>query len=146
MTKEVEVVKRIVLVLAALTLPVFAFAQEAAPAAVEAAPAVVEAAAPAAVALNWSPIAAAGIGVLVMLLVQLVGVFVPKLDTGVKQVIALVASPLLTWLGSVVSNALGYPVDFSSLVDALVAATGSGLTAMGMFDVLKTLGAVGQKK
>ena len=81
-----------------------------------------------------------------MLLVQLVGVFVPRLETGVKQVIALVASPLLTWLASVVSNALGHPVDFSSLIEALVAATGSGLTAMGLFDVLKTVGVTGAKK
>lgn len=132
--------KRLMLILGMLLLPLVAFAQEAAPAVAEAVEAAPEA------ALNWGPIAAAGIGVLVMLLVQLVGAFVPKLDGGVKQVIALVASPLLTWAASTVSTALGYPVDFSSLIEALVSATGSGLTAMGMFDVLKTLGAVGAKK
>ena len=122
--------KRLTLILGMLALAVTAFAQEPAPAA------------PAA-ALNWGPIAAAGIGVLVMLFVQLVGVFVPKLDGGVKQVIALVAAPLLTWLAGIASNALGYPVDFASLIDAIAAATGSGLSAMGIFDVLKKLGVVG---
>jgi len=126
--------KRIVLMLAvALLFAGVAFAQEAAPAA---APAVIK----------WGPIAAAGIGVLVMLWVQLVGVFVPKLDSGVKMVIAAVASPALTWLATVVANAIGYPVDFSSLIDALGAATGSGLSAMGIFDVLKRFGVVGAQK
>jgi hypothetical protein len=110
-----------------------ALAQEAAPAAAK-------------VIVEWGPIAAAGIGVLVMLFVQLVAYFVPGLDGGVKQVLALVASPLLMWLAGLVSDAIGYPVDFKSLIDAIVAATGSGLTAMGAFDVLKKFGLVGASK
>lgn len=126
--------------LAALALSVLVFAQEAAPVAVAA----VEAAAEP--VLKWGPIAAAGIGVLVMLFVQLVGAFVPRLDSGVKMVIAAVASPALTWLATFVANAIGYPVDFSTLIDALAAATGSGLSAMGAFDVLKKLGVLGAGK
>jgi hypothetical protein len=94
----------------------------------------------------WGPIAAGGIGVLVMLVIQLIGVFVPGMNGGLKQVIAIVASPLLTWAASILSNALGYPVDFSGLIEALAAATGSGFTAMGVFDVLKSLGVVGVKR
>lgn len=93
--------------------------------------------------IDWGPIAAAGIGVLTMVLVQVVKVFLPGAPAGLKQILALVAAPALTWAASKVSGALGYPVDFASLIEAITAAVGSGLTAMGMFDVLSKLGVPG---
>jgi hypothetical protein len=92
--------------------------------------------------IDWNPIAASGIGVLTMLLVQIVKRYVPRLDAGVKQVLALVAAPLLTWAASAISTALGHPVDFSSLVEAILLAVGTGLASMGAFDVLKNAGAL----
>lgn len=92
--------------------------------------------------IDWPPIIAAGIGVLVMLLVQLAKLYIPRLTTGAKQALALVAAPLLTWAASVISGALGYPMDFSSLIEAIVVSAGTGLGAMGAFDVLKSFGVV----
>jgi hypothetical protein len=90
--------------------------------------------------IDWKPIAAAGVGVLTMLLVQLAKMFVPKLEPGVKQVLALVAAPLLTWAASILSGALGHPIDFSSLIEAILVSVGSGLGAIGLFEVSKKAG------
>jgi hypothetical protein len=114
--------------IAIVFVPALLFAQDAAPAAAE--------------PINWGPIAGAGIGVLTMVFVELVKVFKNDIPGSVKQILALVAAPALTWLATFVSAQIGYPVEFSSLLDAITSAFGSGLTAMGAFEVLSKLGVV----
>jgi len=96
--------------------------------------------------IEWGPIAAAAIGVLTMVFVQVVKQFLPKATPLVKQILALVAAPVLTWAAAKLGGAIGYQVDFTSLIEAITAAVGSGFTAMGVFDVLNRLGVVGEKK
>jgi len=77
--------------------------------------------------------------VLVVVAVQLVKGFLPQLPGGVKQVLALVAGPLLLVAQSALTNWLGYEIDLGPLI-ALFAGLSSGLAAMGMFDIVKRVG------
>ena len=74
--------------------------------------------------------------VLVVAAVSLLGQVLPDLPGGVKQILALVAGPLLLWAQTALTAAIGYPVDFGPLIE-LFAGLSSGLAAMGLFDVGK---------
>ncbi len=74
--------------------------------------------------------------VLVVLLVQFLKPRLPGLPDSVKQIIALVAGPLLIMGQTALSALLGYPIDFGLLVE-LFAGLSVGFAAMGMFDIGK---------
>ena len=94
--------------------------------------------------VNWGPIVAAGIGVLVMVVVELLKRVLPGLNPGAKQIIALVAGPALTWLATYVGGAIGTPVSFDSLIALLTAGGVASVAGMGSFDLLKSLGLLGK--
>ena len=60
----------------------------------------------------------------------------------VKQVLALVAGPLLMFGQAAISGSLGYPIDFGPLITVFTG-VGSSLAAMGLFDVGKRVAAPG---
>ena len=94
--------------------------------------------------INWAPIVAAGIGLVVMVVVELLKRVWPGVNPSVKQIVALVAAPALTWLASYIETETGALVDFQSLIEFLTAGGVSALTAMGSFDLLKSLGVLGK--
>lgn len=88
-----------------------------------------------AVTVDWMQILSLAINsVFVVLAVQLLKGVLTKIPGGIKQVLALVAGPLLLFAQSALSGWLGYPIDFSPLIQ-LIGGLGSGLAAMGLFDV-----------
>lgn len=90
--------------------------------------------------INWQQIVALLINsVLVVVAVQLVKAFLPQLPGGVKQVLALVAGPLLLAAQSALTSWLGYKIDLGPLI-ALFGGLSSGLAAMGLFDIGKRVG------
>jgi hypothetical protein len=87
--------------------------------------------------LDWKYVIALFINsVLVVVAVQIIKQFLPAIPGGVKQILALVAGPLLMWASTAIGNALGYPIDFQPLIQLFTGLT-SSLAAMGLFDVGK---------
>lgn len=85
--------------------------------------------------LDWRYVIAMFVNsVLVVIAVQILKTFLPTLPGPVKQVLALVAGPVLMYLSTALSGVIGYPIDFTALIQ-LFAGLGSGLAAMGMFDM-----------
>lgn len=87
--------------------------------------------------LDWRYVVALLINsVLVVLAVQFLKPRLPGLPDSVKQIIALIAGPLLIMGQTALSGLLGYPIDFGLLIE-LFAGLSVGLAAMGMFDIGK---------
>lgn len=73
--------------------------------------------------------------VLIPIGVQLIKSFLmPNLSPGTKQIIALIAGPLLMPLGIWLTGLLGAPIDFTPIIIALGGAV-AGLMSMGVYDV-----------
>ena len=92
------------------------------------------------IVFEWQQILALFINsILVVVAVQLLKQVMPDIPGGIKQILAIVAGPLLLYVQGVISGALGYPIDFGPLI-AIFAGGTSGLAAMGVFDVVKKVG------
>lgn len=78
--------------------------------------------------VNWAQIMAIAIGTVgVTLAVQLSKHFLPMLPRSVKSFLTLVAGPLLMAIANALSDWLGYPIDFTSIIEVF----GAGLLASG---------------
>ncbi|NIO41040.1 MAG: hypothetical protein GTO41_13230 [Burkholderiales bacterium] len=87
--------------------------------------------------LDWRYVMALFINsVLVVVAVEIVKSFAPQLPGGIKQVLALVAGPVLMWASTAISSALGYAIDFGPLIEVFSGLV-TGLAGMGLFDVAK---------
>lgn len=90
-----------------------------------------------AIQIDWQYVVSLLINsVLVVLAVQLLKKFLPELPDSAKQILALVAGPLLMWGQTALSTALGYPIDFGPLIELFAGLT-SAFAAMGLFDIGK---------
>ena len=85
---------------------------------------------------DWGAVIAIAINsVLVVVVLELMKMVLPGLSPFVKQLLAFVAGPSLTWLATYLSGVLGHPIDFSAII-ALFAGLGSAPLAMGLFDTI----------
>jgi len=74
--------------------------------------------------------------VLVPVAVQIIKGFMPQISPGVKQILALVAGPVLVPVAAWLSSLLGAPIDLTAIIVALGGAI-SALAGMGVYDVTK---------
>jgi hypothetical protein len=117
------------LTFALLLVPGFLLAQEGAP---------VEASAN---AINWLQIIALAVNTVgVTLGVQALKLYYPGFPRPVKTMLTVLAGPLLLWASNGLSNLLGYPIDFSSLIDLFGAGVLTSFAAMVPFKVGKAQG------
>jgi len=76
--------------------------------------------------------------ILVPIAVQLIKSFLPGLPPQVKQVLALVAGPILTPLAAFLSSLLGAPIDLSLIIAALGGGI-SGLAGIGVYNIARPI-------
>jgi hypothetical protein len=74
--------------------------------------------------------------IMVPLAVQLIKKFLPQLSPGAKQILALVAGPILTPVAVWLSSLLGATIDLTLVIMALGGAI-SGLAGIGVHNVAK---------
>lgn len=114
------------LLLSLFLFPVLAFAQEG-----DALP----------TAINWMQIAALAINTVgVTLAVQLLKRYLPSASPVLKQALTLLTGPALMWAGTTLSELLGFPVDFTSIIEVIGAGLLSSVTASSVFTVGKKQG------
>lgn len=96
---------------------------------------------PAEPSVDWNEIIALAINsVLVFTIVQLIKTYAHELSGTTKQILALAGGPLLMMFAQpALSGALGYPIDFSPIANALGGLISSAV-AMAAFDTAKLAG------
>lgn len=92
-------------------------------------------------AIDWMQIVALAINTVgVTLAVQLLKKYVPGLPATAKQLLTLLAGPVLMWAGTTLSSAFGFPIDFTSIIEVIGAGLLSSVTASTVFTVGKKQG------
>ena len=91
--------------------------------------------------INWLQLAAMLINTLgVTLLIQLAKKYMPNLSRTWKQVLTAVAGPALLFAANALSNLLGFPIDFTSLIEVIGVGLMSSAAATIPFKIGKTEG------